>query len=388
MKKKIAFLIPQFYWGGMPHVASELIGLLKPYYEITLILVNNKLPIRVDTHAVQVVHLKGKKIGKFFDLKRVLTSNRFSVVISFGIIDNLLNIILTPKRVRRIITEHSTKSFDNEIEKSKIKKFIYQAGIKHIYPKADSIVAVSDGIKADLVENFSLKNIQVIYNPLAKNEKQPSLKLEDKMLIDRITKGNGKIVLNVGRITTPKGQMNLVHGFKFLKHENIHLILIGEGPDSRNIKKYINQNGMQDYVHVIGSRNNVLTWMEQCDLYVSLSWFEGFPGALVEAVKSKLPVISADIFSGPREILSQGKDTNYNDKAHYPVQLPNGVLTQRFDFRNDETDFNQIEADFSKQIKFFIDYKTDSNYRPNLGFISNRNIVNQYIKLIEGKEEK
>jgi len=120
MKKKIVFLIPQFYWGGMPHVASELIRLLENKYQIVLLLVNNKMDIRIKTYNSKVVRLAGNRFTKFIQLRKILSEGKFSAVISFGVIDNLLNVMLTPKKFNRILTEHSTKSVENELEKNNL----------------------------------------------------------------------------------------------------------------------------------------------------------------------------------------------------------------------------------------------------------------------------
>ena len=249
------------------------------------------------------------------------------------------------------------------------------------------MVAVSYGIRNDLKRNFGLRNVKVIYNPLPVSNVQDELSKEDTQLIESIKRNDGRIVLNVGRLTNPKGQINLVHSFKFLKGQNIHLVLIGEGPAEQEILKEIENNNLQDIIHVVGSRNNVMEWMKQSDIYASLSWFEGFPGVLVEAAMSGLPVIAPDIYSGPREILSQGHAINYDSVMDFPVRLPNGVLTRRFDFRSDAMDFSILEEDFSVVLKKFINYKNDGHYKPNVSFIDNDRIVAQYEKLIERNEE-
>ncbi|MFW4406573.1 glycosyltransferase [Lactiplantibacillus paraplantarum] len=386
MKKKMAFLIPQFYWGGMPHVASQLILLLEDEYDITLILVNNRLDIRIDTYSANVIRLQGSGLKKLVELYHLLKREQFLTVLSFGVIDNLLNIIISPSKTRTVITEHSTKSFENALETSNFKKRIYSFGIKHLYSKATAVIAVSNGIKEDLERYYHLKNIHVIYNPLQINDRFRELSTKDRSLVKLIRSENGKIVLNVGRITGPKGQLNLVKSFKNLKNKNIHLVLIGEGPDSEAIEDYIKTNNMTAFVHLIGTRSNVLTWMKNSDLYATLSWFEGFPGVLVESVYSRLPVLSPDNYSGPREILSQGRTSEYSQQLSYPVCLSNGILTERFDFRERRGEFTSVENQFAHYIAQFIDYKKDCQYKPSLEFIDNNEVRMQYINLINGSE--
>jgi len=67
-----------------------------------------------------VVRLAGNRFTKFIQLRKILSEGKFSAVISFGVIDNLLNVMLTPKKFNRILTEHSTKSVENELEKNNL----------------------------------------------------------------------------------------------------------------------------------------------------------------------------------------------------------------------------------------------------------------------------
>lgn len=378
---KIAILIPQFYWGGMPKVASHLIKYIQSKYKITLILVNNKLEVKENFYSANVIRLSGNKIHKFFQLKKLLKDEKFLSIISFGIIDNLLNIILSPRQTKRIITEHSTKSFDNAIEKNKIKKIFYFFGMKYLYNRADEVVAVSSGIKDDLEKKYGVKNVKVIYNLTSIEEQTQKLSLEDENLITSIKAHNGLILLNVGRITLPKGQLNLVKALKHVNSEKVHLVLIGEGSEIENIFKTAQKLGLEKQVHFIGSRKNVISWMKNSDFYVSLSWFEGFPTAYTEAIRSKLPIISADVYSGPRELLSNGKLVDYKKKLNYPAVFQNGILTERFDFRKKNVDFENVEIAFAEAIKKSISKNYEfSNMK--LDFFSNEKSGQSYERII------
>ncbi|WKF84154.1 glycosyltransferase [Lacticaseibacillus pantheris] len=381
-KKKVAILIPQFYWGGMPRVASNLVELLVERYDVTIVLVNNKLEIRENTYGAQVLRLSGGKFHKLLELRQVLHREKYSAVISFGIIDNILNIILNSKYSRTIITEHSTKSFDNEIEPNPLKKKIYTWCMKHLYKHADNIVCVSQGIADDLRQTYGVKNTSVIYNVIKNDRQADALNTADDNLLKDIRHRDGRIILNAGRITPAKGQLNLVKAMKFTP-ANFHLVLLGEGPDVERIMDYTKSHGLGDRVHYVGFRKNISSWMRESDLYASMSWFEGFPTVLSESLLAGTPVVSSDIFSGPREILSNGRLIDYLSQIKYPYILPNGVLADRFDFRDfmgNSSDFAKIERRFGECLKIAM----NTSFELKFNFISSRDTFNRYKDLIEG----
>ena len=76
--------------------------------------------------------------------------------------------------------------------------------MKIIYNKADKIVAISEGVKDDLINNFNIKKskIKVIYNPL-------DIKYINELKIKEINKEFEKIfdnytIITSGRLTKQK----------------------------------------------------------------------------------------------------------------------------------------------------------------------------------------
>ncbi len=60
--------------------------------------------------------------------------------------------------------------------------------------------------------------------------------------------------------------------------------------------------------HFLGQVENPFKFMENADLYVSASEYEGFSNAIGEAMVTGTAVVSTDCPSGPREILVGNKE--------------------------------------------------------------------------------
>lgn len=378
-KKSIMVLIPQLNFGGMAKVASHIIGVLNGKVNITIVLVNSSLEIRENTYGAEIKRLKGNPLAKYLQLRQIIQKGGYDDIVSFGTIDNILNVTLRHANSRVILTEHSVKSFENVIEKQQYKRYLYNILIKLLYPKADVVVAVSSGIADDLEAKFHVSsNVKVIYNPVSISDQVQSLSHEEQELINNIRNQGGKILINVGRVTDAKGQFNLVKAMTHLP-ENMHLLLIGEGEDVQRVKTLIHEQNLTERVHLLGYKTNVSAWMTSADRYVSMSWFEGFPTVFIESIKSQTPVVSADVYAGPREILSNGTLRDYKANLVYPVVLQNGVLSERFDFTKiDDTGMQHAEKAFANAVVSSFDYE----FNLESSFLNIEDVQKSYLEIL------
>lgn len=112
---------------------------------------------------------------------------------------------------------------------------------------------------------------------------------------------NSKIVsrtwLCVGRLIERKGHKDLLPAFaKLLKSRpNDRLVLAGDGEYRNEVEKMIKQLGIENHVQVLGTVKNVSELLTEADFFVFPSYFEGLPGALIEAMMAKVPIICSDI---------------------------------------------------------------------------------------------
>jgi N-acetylgalactosamine-N,N'-diacetylbacillosaminyl-diphospho-undecaprenol 4-alpha-N-acetylgalactosaminyltransferase len=128
----------------------------------------------------------------------------------------------------------------------------------------------------------------------------------------------------VGRLSSEKRFITLIKVLKKLDN-NIELILIGEGEESKNLKNYAYANKLEKRVHLLGKKNNPFKYIKQSNLFVLASEGEGFPNVIIEAMICSTPIVSTDCISGPREILAPDTDINFQLKSNIEF-AKNGIL--------------------------------------------------------------
>ena len=118
---------------------------------------------------------------------------------------------------------------------------------------------------------------------------------------------DSQVVLYVGRMDLKKGLRELVEAAAALRLEraNLHVYLIGEGPDRPLIQSAIEANNAAGYIHALPgcAFDEVAVWMAAADLVTLPSYMEGCPNVVLEALACGRPVVASNV-GGIPEILS------------------------------------------------------------------------------------
>jgi glycosyltransferase involved in cell wall biosynthesis len=120
----------------------------------------------------------------------------------------------------------------------------------------------------------------------------------------------GEIVLTaVGRLAPQKGFDILLQAVRHLHARGYpcRLIILGEGPDRACLMRQIVELSLQGFVEMPGFVANPYPVMQQSDVFVLSSRFEGLPLALMEARALGIPIVATDCVAGPRELLESGR---------------------------------------------------------------------------------
>lgn len=372
---KLFILIPSLEKGGIERSMSRLSkGLLDRGWDVSVISEKpSKESISYFDERVKLLSLGSsfinqnsniifsifKNILYYFKVKKYIKKYSPDVLLAVKNIpvSIFLKIVLKNK-FKLIIREAVNPKYSSITQRSLLSRIFVNNLKKLLYPNADNIIAISEGVKQSLVKNFNLDSskIQTIYNPSA-DEKILSLAKED---IDRDLISNRPLIVSIGRLTKQKNHITLLKAFNKI-HSNIdcNLYIIGEGSERRNLEKFIKNNNIDDKVKLLGYQNNPWKFLSKSNLFVLPSIWEGFGNVIVESMLIGIPVISSDCPSGPREILNNGKSGklfqvgDYNHLANIikeTISSDNSKLINYAKLRSKDFTIEKITQEYQKVL--------------------------------------
>ena len=216
---------------------------------------------------------------------------------------------INSKKTKTVVTIHDLIFLRYPDYYNTIDAYIYKKKFKRACQTADLILATSKQTKADVSDYFKIENqkINVLYQDCdAAFAKQYSN--EEKLAI--ITKYNlpKQFILSVGTIEKRKNQLTILKALAKLSSD-WSLVLIGKKTDYANeLFDFAIKNNLQSRIQILENISfEDLPIIYQCSqVFVYISEFEGFGIPILEAMKSKIPVITSNTSSLPEVIGPNG----------------------------------------------------------------------------------
>jgi len=174
----------------------------------------------------------------------------------------------------------------------------------------DHMTSISKATKHALVnvERFPRSRIQVVYNGIDgapyDHDTTRSTRLPDEFH----TALSGRFVVgNVARLDPIKNHRLMLNAVKEISalHPDLHLCLVGDGPEREGLEAMAKKLGIQSHVLFTGTRQDVYLFYERMDVFILTSFSEGTAMTLLEAMASGLPCIVTDVGGNP-EIIEDG----------------------------------------------------------------------------------
>lgn len=174
------------------------------------------------------------------------------------------------------------------------------------------------------------------------------------------------VLTYVAELNKNKNQMLLIKTMEQLIKESdkYRLILVGDGNKKQEYEQYITEHNLQEYIKILGRREDVPQILKLTNIYVASSLREGLPVNIMEAMYMGLPVIATDN-RGHRELIK-------NEENGYLISL-----------KQKEKDFGEKIIELSNNKKICGKFKEEN--KKNVKKFSLKEVIKIMEKIYTGK---
>lgn len=319
------FVINSLAGGGAERMMTELLAASEPYrvsHDIALVLLDDEteayqVPGWVAVHRLDCGFSLARSFTRFLALARRL---RPAVTLSFLSRANFVTVAAARLLGHRaVISERVNTSghFASGLS-SRVSRLLVRA----FYPRADRVIAVSQGISDDLADNFGVSHqrLAAISNPVNAARIEAAAREPAEPLVA------GSYAIAISRLSRNKNAILTIEALA-ASGTDLSLLILGQGPEREAMQARAAELGVADRVVMPGFVANPYPHLARAACYMSGSNAEGFPNGLVEALALGVPAISTNCPSGPSEILADLP----REAVTGPLDAPYGMLVPQND---------------------------------------------------------
>lgn len=293
----ILIFLPNLLVGGAEETILNLIEYLnKMNYKVTLVVATNKISNFYQIpENINYINLNSKRlILSFIKAFKTIKSVNPDIVFSTLWYSNLLIIVICKLLNKKCIVREAGLDYRSG---KNFSSYLYKLLTSFLYKRANKIIAISNSLKTNLQNELGIKDSEIvtIYNPVESYFNRE--KLEQYNLgsyFNDITEDT-IIAVSAIRFDKIKFSYNLFLAIKQIDDFDIRLLLIGDGPEKSQIKNFITQNKIEKKIITLDWTNNIYSYINSCDIYVSSSKFEGLGNSYVAAQLLNRKCLSSNI---------------------------------------------------------------------------------------------
>jgi len=307
MSKKILFLMPDFNGGGAEGVFVQLANYFTLKYQVHFMVLKVSGPNskKLNTNITLIELKKDSSIKSIFQINSYIKKNNIDIAIGTLAMAYAIAIanIFGSKKCKYISRIGSIIS-SNLSDISLLKKLIMSVYQK-VLNFSDIIITQSKSMDEDLKKYINKKS-EVIYNPISSNkilslaEEKTSIVLDSKYYN----------IVSVGRLAYEKDYKTAILSVAKLKkrYENIKYYILGDGELKNELYRYSVSLDLKNDIIFTGHLNNPYPIMNNANVLLSTSLYEGFSNAILEALALNVPIVATDCPGGNKEIISNGEN--------------------------------------------------------------------------------
>lgn len=310
--------------GAETFVVNLLKNINREIFNVSVCCIWKGGPLENELRKIDIpVYIMNKREGIdwsiFNKLKNIFKTNHIDVINTHHL-GPLIYALIPAKiaKVKKIIhTEHSFKYFIKKRRYFWYAKILFKHVTKIIGVCDDITEYIKNNINKDSSKTLTIKNGIDVKKFNVIKTKEEILKIKSRLNL----KKDSFIIGMVGRLDAVKNHKMTLKNFQkiSLDNQNINLLIIGSGPEEKNIKQIIFNLKIQDKVILLGERTDISELLSIIDIFLLPSLSEGLSIALLEAMSSKKAIIASNV-GGNIEIIknnSNGLLFNLNSEEDF-----------------------------------------------------------------------
>ena len=328
--------------GGAEHLMAGFASRLSQSHEVTLITLGRSADdlYALDTNVERVdldlmrnsaspLHGLYNNYRRITALRKAIRERRPEVVISFCDLINVMTVLACRGlSVPVIVAEMSDPRFHRLSQPwATLRPFAYR--------RASAVTAVS---LASLPAVSKFHGREAIHIPPAVDP--PAFKSEDPPL-----PGRHRLV-SLGRLSEEKRFEMMIQAFAKVaeRFPDWDLEIAGAGPCHEQLNQMIDAESLDDRVRLRGRIEDVWSFLQGSEFFVSSSRYEGTPVSVLEAMTIGLPIVAVDCDSGINEVVTPDRNGILTENSISGLAAGLEKMIRDHHFRKRCSQFSEVAA--------------------------------------------
>lgn len=296
-KKKILHLINTAERGGAEMSLLRMLPLLNETFESIFVTLRGRGPLaeNFERAGIKVIEVNQKHpwdIASYVRLRKILKTTHPDLIVTHLLLPDLIGRffiqIFTPYKV--ISSLATTYNFP----RYRIARFI-EKSTRYF---CRGYMANAESVKKTYVEKFGVPEKKVTVVPTGMDIESLQATVPNETLRHSLgIKATDTVIICVANLHINKGHRYLLEAFEQLykKHPDTKLLLVGGGQEKDALRNQVELYASKEAILFLGQRSDVSELLALSHIFALPTFFEGMCNAIMEAMASKLPVVTTDI---------------------------------------------------------------------------------------------
>ncbi len=277
-KIKVLHILPSNKFSGAENVVCQIIAMFNASESYEMFYCCPEGPIRKVLYEKKINFIPLTRFSKS-NIKQILCEYKPTIIHAHDMLASFL-VAQVCGRTPYISHIHVNNFYHLN---GKFKSIIYF----FVALRANHILWVSkSAFNAYCFHSFFQGKSTILYNVIDRNS------IIEKMNTD--TKVYPYDIVYVGRLSEQKNPLRLIHVIEIIieKIPDVRVAIIGQGSMEGEMKKQVNELGLEKNIEFLGFQNNPYKMMSDAKVMIMTSLWEGTPMCALEALGLGLPIVS------------------------------------------------------------------------------------------------